>query len=241
MNATPTISTRLVAIVGGSGSGKSWIADRLQAVLGRAAGRLTLDDFYRDRSHLPERRRGALNFDRPTAVDWAEFERVLRACRLGQPLRLPVYDFTTHCRRAFRECGPPPPVVLVDGLWLLYYRPIREWFDWALFLECPARVRLQRRLARDVAERGRTVASVREQFRSQVEPMHARYVAPQRAWADQVLTFPYRRADLVALADGLWPLVREGIGTREAFRAKLSGMFVMDQRYESSRTQPTAS
>jgi uridine kinase len=176
-----------VAIVGGSGAGKTWLAERLLAAFGRKALRLSLDDFYRDRSHVPPARRARVNFDDPRAIDWPTVERVLRDLRGGRPARVPVYDFATHCRLPQTKALLPKPVVLVDGLWLLRRRTVRRLFALTVFIQCPACLRLSRRLARDVRERGRTPISVRRQFRETVEPMHRRHVTPQARWADVVL------------------------------------------------------
>src|SRR5690349_21360452 len=109
----------LVAIVGGSGSGKSWLAKKLQAVLGKWSGWLSLDDFYRDRSHLLPTRRERINFDNPAAIDWLEFRKVLTRCLRGQEVKVPRYDFQTHCRLSELRSLKPKPIILVDGLWLL--------------------------------------------------------------------------------------------------------------------------
>ena len=171
----------LVAIVGGSGSGKSWLAERLQALLGRRARCVSLDDFYRDRSHLSPRRRATLNFDHPRAIDWESVETVLQKLAAGEPAKLPSYDFRTHCRRSRLKVLRPASVVLVDGLWLLRRPAIRRLFQCRVFIACPGKVRLRRRLNRDMALRARSEESVRRQFRSTVQPMHARFVEPQKA------------------------------------------------------------
>lgn len=181
------VSPCLIAIVGGSGSGKSWLAEKLEGALAPHATRLSLDDFYRDRSHLSPARRARLNFDHPRAIDWQEFERTLKALKAGRAGRVPQYDFAEHCRMSLWKILEPKPILLVDGLWLLRRPAVRRLFSWAIFLECPAKVRLQRRLGRDQLRRGRTAASVRQQFQRTVEPMHQLYVAPQGARADLVL------------------------------------------------------
>src|SRR5262245_11718915 len=95
--------TRLIAIVGGSGSGKTWLVNRLHRMLGPAAASLSLDDFYHDQSALPLPARHRLNFDHPRAVDWPLFESVLRQCRAGDVARTPRYSFVSHTR--FSECA----------------------------------------------------------------------------------------------------------------------------------------
>jgi uridine kinase len=196
---TPT-TPRLVAIVGGSGAGKSWLADQLQRLLAPLALRVSLDDFYRDRSHLSPSRREKINFDHPRAIDWRALETALRQCREGRAIALPQYDFKSHTRAAAPVRCEPKALVLVDGLWLLRRPSVRRLFDLSIFISCPAHLRLERRLVRDMAERGRSNAAVRRQFRRAVEPMHERYVAPQERWADIVLHPPLCKAYVRQLA-----------------------------------------
>ncbi|MHC1764276.1 MAG: uridine kinase [Verrucomicrobiia bacterium] len=184
---------RLVAITGWSGAGKSWLAGQLQERLGKEAGLLRLDDFYRDRSHLSAGRRNQVNFDHPRSIDWPLFERVLRRCRRGLPMQVPRYDFARHARSGFvwwRPCA----VVLVEGLWLLQRASIRRLFAWSVFIECDRELCLKRRLMRDVSERGRSDLSVRSQFREHVAPMAERFVQPQAARADWVVQSPLSTA-----------------------------------------------
>ena len=125
----------LVALVGGSGSGKTWLARKLCSELGRSAVRLALDDFYRDQSHVAMAQRGRINFDHPRAIDWDSFERVLRECLLGCPVSVPVYDFKTHSRQAKARTFQPRPIILVDGLWLLHRPSLRRLFPASIFLK----------------------------------------------------------------------------------------------------------
>lgn len=198
----------LVAIAGGSGSGKTWLADWLRRLIGpRAAVRLAQDDFYRDRSHLPPEKRGALNFDHPAALDWEAFEGALTDLRAGRPCRLPEYDFATHTRIG-TVALEPRPLVLVDGLWLLRRPSVRRLFDLTVFLRCPEPERLRRRLARDIAERARTPEDVRAQFRTTVAPMHRLHVEPQARYADVVVEYPLRTGDLLRLGEAVWQVLR---------------------------------
>jgi uridine kinase len=203
------IPSRLIAIAGGSGAGKSWLAGRLQRALGTKAARLSLDDFYRDRSHLPPGRREQINYDHPRAIDWPCLERVLGDCRAGRRARVPCYDFATHTRSSRRRQWQPRALILVEGLWLLHRRAVRGQFDLKIYVGCPENIRMGRRLARDVAERGRNLASVRRQFREKVAPMHQRFVAPQALLADIVLTRPPGRGQVRQLAAILRTLANE--------------------------------
>src|SRR5690242_2428305 len=106
--------TKLVAIVGGSGSGKSWLADKLKRLLGKRAARLSQDDFYRDRSRIPLLRRAKINFDSPRAIDWRALEKVLRALQAGRPTKFFCYDFKTHTRSSKCKTLERSEIVLVD-------------------------------------------------------------------------------------------------------------------------------
>lgn len=185
-----SLQPKLVAIVGGSGAGKTWLADYLHHALGSNVARLSLDDFYLDVGHLSPERRAKINFDHPFAIDWQLAETVLCDCRAGRVTNAPHYDFATHTRLPYRKPSPPKSLVLVDGLWLLWQPRISELFDLKIFLDCPAQLRFERRLTRDVAERGRTPDFVQEQFWQTVAPMHDRYVAPQARFADIILKQP---------------------------------------------------
>jgi uridine kinase len=202
--------TRLVAVVGGSGSGKTWLVDHLQKSIGNDVGRLSLDDFYLDRSHLPPDRREKINFDQPSAIDWPLVEKSLRACRAGHPFRVPRYDFRTHTRMPRREIFRPRPLNIFEGLWLLLRPSVRAYFALRVFIECPLRVRLARRLGRDAAERGRTRDSVRKQFWETVAPMHERHVAPQAKWAHFILESPPKSDRVLQLVDLLKTLKNAG-------------------------------
>jgi len=140
----------LVAIVGGSGSGKSWLAEKLQTALGSNAGRLSLDDFYRDRSHLSPAQRARINFDNPAAIDWPAFEHALNSCLRSKKTQIPQYDFRTHCRLPRSKTLKPKPIMFVEGLWLLRSPRLRKLFGFRIFLDAPMKLRLRRRLARDV-------------------------------------------------------------------------------------------
>jgi uridine kinase len=201
------ITPRLVAIAGGSGSGKSWLTDRLKRIFGDKASRLSLDDFYLDRSALAPSQREEINYDHPTALDWKRVEQVLQDCRAGGPISLPRYDFETHTRASDEKIWHPKALVFMEGLWLLLYPTVRRLFDFSIFIDCPEPLRLRRRMARDLAERGRSGVSIRRQFQETVLPMHEEFVAPQAQWANVVLKQPLRDADILGLSDQLRSLL----------------------------------
>jgi uridine kinase len=196
----------LVAITGGSGSGKSWLAEKLAIALAPNATRLSLDDFYRDQSHLPPGRRARINFDHPRTIDWPAFEKVLSDLQNGRSARIPGYDFATHSRLRRTRVLRPKPLVLVEGLWLLRRPALRRMFDFSIFLHCPDRLRLHRRLKRDLSSRGRSAQSIRRQFQQMVAPMHRRFVAPQAARAQLVFKSVPTSLEIRSLAGRLLDL-----------------------------------
>lgn len=177
----------IIAIVGGSGSGKTWLAEQLVLRLDGLAGRLTLDDFYRDLSELPMEERARTNFDSPAAIDWSLFQNVLGQIILGRSPNVPIYDFSSHCRQLMTRRWEPRPLVVLEGLWLLRRKSIRQRCRFSVFIDCDEETRLARRLQRDQEVRKRSPESIRDQFNRHVLPMHRRYVHGQARWANIVV------------------------------------------------------
>ena len=197
----------LVGIAGGSGSGKTALADTLANLLRPArVGRLAQDAYYRDRSGLAPADRAHLNFDTPEAFDLELLTEHLRALRRGQRVRPPRYCFVTHCRHGHGAPVGPADVVLLEGLLLFADPRVRELCDLRIFLDAPEKVRLARRLARDVRERGRTERSVILQCRRSTFPAHRRWVEPSRAWADLTLV---NAGPLEAVAEVAAAIIRD--------------------------------
>lgn len=196
-----------VAVVGGSGSGKTWLAEKLAAALAPRATRISLDDFYRDLSPLPKAERDAVNFDDPVAIDWEKFRAAIGAMRVGEKMDLPVYDFATHSRKPVPRSLSPPPLVIWDGLWLLHHNWLQEKFALTFFVDCDTEERFRRRAERDVRERGRNIESVRCQFFEHVQPMHEQFVEPQRRKAAQTVASPVNEAKLDGLVHKLLHLL----------------------------------
>jgi uridine kinase len=194
----------LVGIAGGSGSGKSSLARALRTALGPSqVACLSHDAYYRDRGALPAAVRAGVDYDVPEAFDQDLFLAHLAALRAGVTIRPPQYSFETHCRIGDGEPVEPRAVVLVDGILLLWDPAVRAALDLSIFLDVPERLRLQRRVSRDISERGRTTAGVLAQFDATVRPAHAAYVEPTRALADLVLGNLGRLEPLAEIASAL--------------------------------------
>ncbi len=191
----------LVAIAGGSGSGKSVLTHVVAAALGaERVATLAHDRYYRDRKDLLPIERSRLNYDVPDALDQALFREHLMALRLGQPIVPPVYCFVTHRRDGWGTPIVPREIVLIEGILLFHDPDIRNAFDVRIFVDAPDDVRLRRRISRDTIERGRTPDAVVAQCRSTVFPAHSRYVEPSRARADLVLLNAGRLEPVVEVA-----------------------------------------
>ena len=187
-------------ICGGSGAGKTTLTRRLLQRLGRTeASVLAFDAYYRDLSHLPFAERRRCNYDHPDSLDSELFLQHLDALKRGVGVDVPVYDFSTHTLSGRFERVEAAPLLLVEGILLLALAEAVERIDYSVFLDVPEEVRLQRRIRRDVAERGRPPDHVRRQFAATVSPMHDAYVQPSCRRADRIVG----TADTDRLADEL--------------------------------------
>lgn len=205
----------VVGITGGSGAGKSLLAQKLADHFG--AGRtviLSQDSYYRDHSHLPPETRQEGNFDEPRAVELSLLVEDLDRLRSGRSIRKPRYDFATHTRVG-SEVVEPCEILLVDGLFVLTDTEVRKRMDLRVFVDAPESERVRRRIERDVQERGRTAEEVVHRLRDSVLPMHGRHVEPGRRFAD-VLVDGCGDAEEEArrVADAIEQLVKNHAGCR---------------------------
>jgi uridine kinase len=192
---------KLVAIAGGSGSGKTTIARALARQIGAGAVVIAEDDYYRCASTISGFDPAAYNFDAPDAKEHTLLRAHLALAKSGAAFDKPVYDLVTHRRRADVERIAHANVVIVEGLHVLVAPDLRAIFDIKVYVEADEAARLGRRIIRDMGERGRTARAIFEQFFTSVRPMHERYVAPQAAFADLVLTCPPLSGDEQATAN----------------------------------------
>ncbi|HVK60550.1 MAG TPA: uridine kinase [Bdellovibrionales bacterium] len=178
----------LLGVAGGSGSGKTYFAQALVKELGEDVCEVVYqDNFYIDQSHRFDHDGGAVNFDHPDSIDFALLAEKLKALKTGAHIDIPIYDFKTHTRSPKTLPIQAKPVVIVDGILIFHSAPVRVLFDDLIFFETSEELRYQRRLERDVRERGRTPEGVRSQFLKQVKPMHDQFVAPSKAFAKTIV------------------------------------------------------
>ncbi len=178
----------VVGIAGGTGSGKTTVAEKLAAAMpqGRCVT-IEHDAYYRDQGHLTPDERATINYDHPSALESSLLAEHLRGLRAGEPVDVPIYDFATHTRRAETRRVLPAPVIIVEGILVFCEAKLREQMDVKIFVDTDPDIRLMRRIRRDLEVRGRTFQSVRDQYYATVRPMHIEYVEPTKRWADLIV------------------------------------------------------
>jgi len=177
----------VVGIAGCSGSGKTSLARELATQL--EATLFPLDLYYRDLSRFPLDARDKQNFDHPDSLESELFIEHIRGLAEGRAIQRPVYDFSRHTRvaGAFEEVLPAPYVV-VEGILALHYEELWPLYDFSIYVDAPNEICLNRRIYRDMRERGRTEESVRAQFEATARPMAEMYVLPSQARATMTVS-----------------------------------------------------
>lgn len=186
------MATCIIAITGPSGAGKTTIANALRQELGRHSSAPSValireDDYYRDQSHLSFAERLQTNYDHPDALEHSLLCTHLRALRAGKTVEIPFYDYTHHTRSNRTHVQQPVDVLILEGILLFSNPELLQMFDLRLFIDTPLDKCLQRRIARDTVERGRTRADVEAQFEACVVPMYREYLHIWQQQAHQVI------------------------------------------------------
>lgn len=176
---------RLLGVAGPSGSGKSELARRLAIAL--QAPVISLDSYYHDLAHLPLEIRAKTNFDEPASIDHKLLLSHCRQLLRGQAIDVPHYDFPTHARVPGTQHVEPHPTVIVEGLFTLYWPELRQLLHTSVYVDLEDAGCFNRRLTRDIRDRGRTLECVTNQYNSTVRPMAAQYVWPTKQYANIVI------------------------------------------------------
>lgn len=178
----------VIGVAGGSGSGKTTVVRKIVDSLG--PDQVTLlqhDRYYRDRNDLRLEERAALNYDHPNSLETDLLVRHVRDLKRGKPVDVPQYDFTRHARLAETETFQPRRALIVEGILIFADAALRDLMDIKVFVDTDSDTRFIRRLQRDVAERGRTMDSVIDQYQTTVKPMHLEFVEPSKRYADVII------------------------------------------------------
>jgi uridine kinase len=178
--------TFLARITGPSGAGKTELACRISRLLN--APIFPLDSYYRDSAHMPLEDRARQNFDDPAALDHELLFEHLNSLLRGTAVGTPVYDFAHHVRAREVEVVEPCKIIILEGLFALHWANVRSLLGLKVYVTTDDAICFERRLARDVHERGRSAESVRRQYETTVRPMAEQYIYPTRAFADLVVS-----------------------------------------------------
>jgi uridine kinase len=178
----------VVGIAGGTGSGKTTLSEQILNRLGRdKIAYLPHDAYYRDQKYLPLEERKKVNYDHPDSLETELLVKHIKQLKSGQPIEMPVYDFTIHNRVEQTIRVEPRRVILVEGILVFVEKPLRTIFDMKIYVDTDSDIRFIRRLTRDIEERGRTMRSVINQYLGTVRPMHLEFVENSKRYADIIV------------------------------------------------------
>ena len=197
-----------IGLAGGSGSGKTTVAEDVIGILGGAVAFLQHDAYYRHMPELSYEERTRVNYDHPSSLETALLVEHLEKIRSGVAVERPVYDFNKHIRSEETVRIGPAPVVLVEGILVLAEPELRSELDLKIFVDTDPDIRLARRLERDIEERGRTVENVITQYFSTVRPMHLEFVEPSKRYADLIIPEGHNPAAVATVVE----LIRSRLG-----------------------------
>ncbi|MBI3658427.1 MAG: uridine kinase [Acidobacteria bacterium] len=188
----------IIGLCGGTGSGKTTMADEILRQIGPdRALILHQDSYYRERSDLPLNARAQINFDHPDAFDWPLLMEHVRQLREGLAIDQPAYNFHTHNRMAETARINPQEIIIIEGILIFENGELRSMMDIKIFVDTDPDVRFIRRLQRDTRERGRSLESVIEQYMETVRHMHLEFVEPSKRYAD--IIFPEGGRNKIAI------------------------------------------
>lgn len=178
----------IIGIAGGTGSGKSTVAQEIyQSLPPESISMIEQDSYYKDQSHLTFEERIKTNYDHPDAFDTQLMLQHVQSLLRGEAIEKPSYDFEVHNRRSTTVTVMPRDIIILEGIMILVEPELRELMDIKLFVDTDADVRIIRRIKRDIEERGRSIDSIINQYINVVRPMHLEFVEPTKRYADIII------------------------------------------------------
>ena len=178
----------VIGIAGGTGSGKTTIADYILETVGpEKIAFLPHDAYYHELHHLSQEERTRVNFDHPSSLETELLIEHIHQLKSGQSITLPRYDFKTHTRTEDTILIEPQLILIVEGILIFAEPELRDLFDLKIYVDTDADIRFIRRLRRDIEERGRTTESVIDQYLDTVRPMHLEFVEPSKRYASVII------------------------------------------------------
>lgn len=178
----------VIGIAGGTGSGKTTIADYILETVGpEKIAFLPHDAYYHELAHLSPEERAKVNFDHPSSLETDLLIDHINQLKAGESIQLPHYDFKTHTRTVETTLIEPQQILIVEGILIFAEPELRKLFDLKIYVDTDADIRFIRRLRRDIEERGRTTQSVIGQYLETVRPMHLEFVEPSKRYASVII------------------------------------------------------
>ena len=182
------MSNYLIGFCGGSGAGKTTLVSQLLNHYGNKAVAIELDSYYKDSPDLTFKEREKINFDHPDSFDIELLKEHLILLKSGNEIKKPIYDFKTHKRQKNTNTINPNTLIFLEGTLIFYFIELINMINLKIFIETKESIRYQRRIDRDIKQRGRTISNVKEQYQSTVKPMHEKYIEPLRSVAEVIIS-----------------------------------------------------
>ena len=177
----------LIGIAGGTGSGKTTLAEKLHEAFPENSILISQDSYYRKQDHLTYEQRSQINFDHPNALEFSLLREHLIDLKNNQSIDQPIYNFATHGREQQSKRIESAQLIIVEGILLFAAEEVRDLFDLKIFVDTDSDTRVLRRIERDIRERGRDFSGVQSQYLSTVKPMHDAFVEPSKKYADAII------------------------------------------------------
>tara|TARA_Y100000768_G_scaffold362493_1_gene321331 strand:- start:41 stop:652 length:612 start_codon:yes stop_codon:yes gene_type:complete len=178
----------LIGFCGGSGAGKTTLVSKLLNHYGDKAVAIELDSYYKDPLNLTFKEREKINFDHPDSFDIDLLKEHLILLKSGKEIKKPIYNFKTHKRQTNTNIINPSTLIFLEGTLIFYFIELINIFNLKIFIETKESVRYQRRMDRDIKQRGRTISHVKEQYQNTVKPMHIKYIEPLKSVAEVIIS-----------------------------------------------------
>ena len=171
----------IIGITGGSGSGKTYLSNKIINKFGdEKINIIKMDSYYKDLAHLSMQEREVNNFDHPDAFDFELLVNHLNILFNEDSVKIPIYDYKTHTRKKNTEEIKYKPIIIIEGIFSMYYKKLRELMDYKVFIATSNKTRKERRINRDKISRDRTLDSILNQYEKMVEPMYEKYIKPMK-------------------------------------------------------------
>ena len=182
------MKNHLIGFCGGTAAGKTTIVSKLLKHYDMKASTIQLDSYYKDFSNLSFDNRKKINFDHPGSFDIKMLKKHISLLLKGKKIESPIYNYKEHSREDISDTIYPNKLIFLEGTLIFYFSKLTELMLLKIFIETPENIRFERRLKRDIKERGRSSRQIHKQYNDSVKPMHIKYVDPFKSSADIIIS-----------------------------------------------------